>query len=60
MRRRVGDMNITSAGNKVRWNMVHYDVQLIGGIILHQGKVAEMTTWAYLMRTYALMILAAK
>ena len=34
----------TVAGNPVRWNMVHYDVQLIGGIILHQGKIAEMAT----------------
>jgi preprotein translocase subunit SecA len=33
-----------AAGNTVKWNMIHYDVQLIGGIILHQGKVAEMAT----------------
>ena len=33
-----------AAGNKVTWDMVHYDVQLIGGIALHSGKVAEMTT----------------
>jgi preprotein translocase subunit SecA len=33
-----------AAGNKVVWNMVHYDVQLIGGIILHQGKISEMAT----------------
>ncbi len=32
------------AGNKVTWNMVPYDVQLIGGIVLHQGKIAEMAT----------------
>ncbi|MBV8255248.1 MAG: preprotein translocase subunit SecA [Chitinophaga sp.] len=34
----------TAAGNQVTWNMVHYDVQLIGGIVLHQGKIAEMAT----------------
>ena len=34
----------TAAGGTVRWNMVHYDVQLIGGIVLHQGKIAEMAT----------------
>ncbi|NCD70491.1 preprotein translocase subunit SecA [Mucilaginibacter agri] len=33
-----------AAGNEVTWDMVHYDVQLIGGIVLHQGKIAEMTT----------------
>lgn len=33
-----------AAGNTVTWNMVHYDVQLIGGITLHQGKIAEMAT----------------
>ena len=33
-----------AAGTDVTWNMIHYDVQLIGGIILHQGKIAEMTT----------------
>jgi preprotein translocase subunit SecA len=31
-------------GNPTRWDMVHYDVQLIGGIALHQGKIAEMAT----------------
>lgn len=34
----------TAAGNKIRWNMVPYDVQLIGGVVLHQGKIAEMAT----------------
>jgi len=34
----------SAAGNIVTWNMVHYDVQLIGGITLHQGKIAEMAT----------------
>ena len=34
----------TAAGIDVLWNMVHYDVQLIGGIVLHQGKIAEMAT----------------
>ncbi len=33
-----------AAGNEVTWNMVHYDVQLIGGIVLHQGKISEMAT----------------
>lgn len=33
-----------AAGNLVTWEMVHYDVQLIGGVVLHQGKVAEMAT----------------
>ena len=31
-----------AGGNEVTWDMVHYDVQLIGGIVLHQGKIAEM------------------
>ena len=34
----------TAAGNIVKWNMVHYDVQLIGGYVLHSGKIAEMAT----------------
>ncbi len=34
----------TAAGGKIRWNMIHYDVQLIGGIALHRGKISEMTT----------------
>ena len=33
-----------AAGNEVTWNMVHYDVQLIGGMVLHDGKIAEMQT----------------
>ena len=33
-----------AAGNKIKWEMVHYDVQLIGGMVLHQGKIAEMAT----------------
>ncbi len=33
-----------AAGNEVVWNMIHYDVQLIGGTVLHQGKIAEMAT----------------
>lgn len=32
------------AGNAITWDMVHYDVQLIGGIVLHEGKIAEMAT----------------
>ncbi|MFA6922683.1 MAG: preprotein translocase subunit SecA [Bacteroidales bacterium] len=33
-----------AGGNMIKWDMVHYDVQLIGGIVLHQGKIAEMAT----------------
>jgi preprotein translocase subunit SecA len=33
-----------AAGNEVVWDMVHYDVQLIGGMVLHSGKIAEMAT----------------
>ena len=33
-----------AAGSRVKWEMLHYDVQLIGGIVLHQGKIAEMAT----------------
>ena len=34
----------TAGGGQVTWNMVHYDVQLIGGMVLHDGKIAEMAT----------------
>jgi len=34
----------TAAGGDVTWNMIHYDVQLIGGMVLHDGKIAEMAT----------------
>jgi preprotein translocase subunit SecA len=34
----------TAGGTTVNWNMVHYDVQLIGGAVLHSGKIAEMAT----------------
>jgi preprotein translocase subunit SecA len=34
----------SAGGNSITWDMVHYDVQLIGGIVLHQGKIAEMAT----------------
>lgn len=33
-----------AAGNVIKWDMVHYDVQVIGGIVLHEGKIAEMAT----------------
>ncbi len=33
-----------AGGNLIKWDMIHYDVQLIGGIALHQGKIAEMAT----------------
>ncbi len=44
-----GDKSVFSnswmaAGGAITWNMVHYDVQLIGGAVLHQGKIAEMAT----------------
>ena len=34
----------TAGGNDLKWEMIHYDVQLFGGIVLHQGKIAEMAT----------------
>ena len=34
----------TAGGNKIKWDMVHYDVQLFGGVVLHKGKIAEMAT----------------
>jgi preprotein translocase subunit SecA len=34
----------TAGGSSITWNMVHYDVQLIGGMVLHDGKIAEMAT----------------
>ncbi|MEM7109154.1 MAG: preprotein translocase subunit SecA [Bacteroidota bacterium] len=45
----VGDQAIwhnqwMAAGNEITWDMLHYDVQLIGGIVLHEGKIAEMAT----------------
>ncbi len=33
-----------AGGSEITWNMIHYDVQLIGGIVLHEGKIAEMAT----------------
>ena len=44
-----GDMAVyqnhwMAGGNEITWDMVHYDVQLIGGVVLHQGKIAEMAT----------------
>lgn len=33
-----------AAGEKVKWEMIHYDVQLIGGVVMHSGKIAEMAT----------------
>ena len=33
-----------AAGNEISWDMIHYDVQLVGGVVLHQGKIAEMAT----------------
>ncbi|MDR1758379.1 MAG: preprotein translocase subunit SecA [Bacteroidales bacterium] len=34
----------SAGGNVIKWDMCHYDVQLIGGVVLHQGKIAEMAT----------------
>ncbi len=34
----------TAGGVKITWNMIHYDVQLIGGVMLHKGKISEMAT----------------
>ncbi len=42
--RRLMGTPITVTGNEMTWNMIPYDVQLIGGIVLHQGKIAEMAT----------------
>ena len=42
--RRLCGQEITVMDQKIDWNMVHYDEQLIGGIVLHEGKVAEMKT----------------
>ncbi|MGB5304243.1 MAG: preprotein translocase subunit SecA, partial [Gemmatimonadota bacterium] len=42
--RRLLGSEIEVTGNKMTWDMVPYDVQLIGGIVLHQGKIAEMAT----------------
>ena len=33
-----------AGGNDIKWDMIHYDVQLFGGVVLHQGKIAEMAT----------------
>ena len=33
-----------AGGNEITWNMIHYDVQLFGGVVLHKGKIAEMAT----------------
>ena len=33
-----------AGGNEIKWDMTHYEVQLIGGVVLHQGKIAEMAT----------------
>jgi preprotein translocase subunit SecA len=42
--RRLCGQTLDVSGQKLDWNMVHYDVQLIGGLALHQGKIAEMAT----------------
>ena len=42
--RRLTGTEVTVTGQSLVWDMVHYDTQLIGGIVLHQGKVAEMAT----------------
>lgn len=40
----VWDNHWIAGGNMITWDMVHYDVQLIGGMVLHEGKIAEMAT----------------
>jgi len=40
----VYDNEWMAGGNLIKWDMIHYDVQLIGGSVLHQGKIAEMAT----------------
>ena len=42
--RRLCGKSVTVCGHDIPWNMVHYDVQLIGGIALHENKIAEMAT----------------
>ena len=42
--RRLCGKSWDAAGNKILWEMIPYDVQLVGGIVLHQGKIAEMAT----------------
>ncbi len=42
--RRLVGKSWEAAGNKINWDMIPYDVQLIGGIVLHKGKIAEMAT----------------
>jgi len=42
--RRLVGKEWTAAGTKISWNMIPFDVQLIGGIVLHQGKISEMAT----------------
>ncbi len=40
----IWDNSWEAAGNTITWNMVHYDVQLIGGMVLHKGQISEMAT----------------
>ena len=42
--RRLCGQEWTAAGQRIQWNMIPFDVQLIGGMVLHQGKIAEMAT----------------
>ncbi len=42
--RRLVGQTFTVAGQQIKWDMIPFDVQLIGGIVLHQGKIAEMAT----------------
>ncbi|NUQ80134.1 MAG: preprotein translocase subunit SecA [Bacteroidetes bacterium] len=42
--KRLVGLEYTVNGNKMRWDMVPYDVQLIGGVVIHEGKIAEMAT----------------
>jgi preprotein translocase subunit SecA len=42
--RRLCGQEVEVCGHKFKWDMIHYDVQLIGGIALHYGKICEMAT----------------
>ncbi|MFW6152630.1 MAG: preprotein translocase subunit SecA, partial [Verrucomicrobiota bacterium] len=42
--RRLCGSNVDVCGHEMKWDMVPFDVQLMGGIVLHQGKIAEMAT----------------
>ena len=47
----------TAGGNKITWDMVHYDCQLFGGVVLHKGNIAEMATRARRSSSYRLSLI---